>query len=297
MSDIYNIIAALCSYLIGSCEDDTLFVNYSCISKRAGEEILKEIYNHLPILFINESEISGDVYGVRQLRKEDFDMVFFDELEQYIARLQAQENYFALMRLVQVLDEGMKTLLLDKITAYQTDTFSVVLNTNHETTGIGLLPRCSCVWERKHWLSHSYNRMDNFLFNFLLLENSILEELIDKHFFLSNDLFSDFAQNKRIKIAASPLRLEPDFSVELYEEKQVEYFRISYNTSDYTKDNESVWQKIQKAAAQKADIIVFPEMLGNPKMTGYITNKLHSLSDVEQQTMPSLIILPSLWDK
>ena len=158
--------------------------------------------------------------------------------------------------MIQILDEAVESLLKKKIAEFQADDFSVVLNTNRETTGIGLLPRTSCVWERKHRLSHSYNRMDNFLFNMLLMENTILGELIDKHFFLKNDLFPKFAETGTLKIAATPLRLERRFDVVPYSEDKVQFFKIAYDESDYEAENSLIWEKIVTASKNESDIIV-----------------------------------------
>ena len=175
MLNIYNVIAELCSLVIGSCTED-FFVRYSCISKSEKSRINGIIYEKVPMLFSGED--------VRQFSESDFTGDFFSAMDELISFLRVEQDFFAIVGLVQVLDEGLESLLRKKIAEFQQDDFSVVLNTNRESVGIGLLPRCSCVWERKRRLSHYYNRMDNFLFNMLLMENSILGELIDKHFFL-----------------------------------------------------------------------------------------------------------------
>lgn len=133
------------------------------------------------------------------------------------------------------------------------------------------------------------------------MENSILGDLIDKHFFLKKEIFPDFARNRSLKIAATPLRLERGFDVLPYDENKVQYFKIKYqNERDsrsseetlFSAENSLIWQKILTAGKNKSDIIVFPEMLGNSEMTEYITEKLKSLSDEESKSIPSLIILP-----
>ena len=160
-----------------------MFVHYSCLSIKRKNEIFKDISENISGLFENVYADNDKPLCIHQLRKQDLHYRFFSELEEYISLLQRKADYYSMIALAQVLDESLKTILLEKIRVYQTDDFSVVLNTNRESTGIGLLPRCSCIWERKHRLSHSYNRLDNFLFHFLLIENSILGELIDKHIF------------------------------------------------------------------------------------------------------------------
>lgn len=293
MIRICNIIAELCSEIIRSCPDDSLFVKYSCLSLKRRNEMLRDISENVSLLFTVTSENEYKTLHIRQLKENDLNDVFYAELEEYISALQNKADPFSMIALVQVMDEAMKTLLLERIREYQTDDFSVVLNTNRETTGIGLLPRCSCIWERKHRLSHSYNRLDNFLFHFLLMENSILGELIDKHIFLTNDMFPDFSVKKNLKIAASAVWSERDFSEEYYTENDVQYFRIINDAEKTSEDNAQIWDKIIKAADNSCDIMVFPEMLGNSETENYVRQRILSLTPDKQRKMPSLIILPS----
>lgn len=281
--NIYNIIADLCSFIILSCTED-FFVKYSCVSRSEKRRIRELVYSKINVLHDT------------QLTEEDLTEDFFASLNSLISELRQENDYFTIVGLIQILDDALENLLKKKISDFQDDDFSVVLNTNRETTGIGLLPRCSCVWERKHRLSHSYNRMDNFLFNLLLMENSILGELIDKHFFLKKDLFTNFVQKKSLKIAATPLRIERKFEILPYDENKVQYFKISYNGTDFSEDNELIWSKILTAGKNKSDIIVFPEMLGNPSMVSFISQKIQSLPEEETKSIPSLIILPSFWE-
>ena len=188
MYEIYNIIAELCALIINSRMDDSLFLHYSCISAALRDEIRNELSDNITILFDTGSFADGEnrdsvKIRVRQLRSEDLNKDIYKELSKYISVLNDRSEYFKMMGLLQVLDESLKTILYEKIKEYQDDSFTVVLNTNRESTGIGLLPRCSCVWERKNRIFRSYNSLDNFLFNLLLIENSILGEMIDKHIF------------------------------------------------------------------------------------------------------------------
>ncbi|MBQ7158338.1 MAG: carbon-nitrogen hydrolase family protein [Treponema sp.] len=287
MQKIYNLIAELCSYIIGSCTED-FFVKYSCISNSEQKRIHTLIRGRVNGLFSSENTI-------QQFSESLMTDVFFEQLNALVQDIKNERDYFAIVGLVQVLDESLETILRAQTAEFQQDDFSVVLNTNRESTGVGLLPRCSCVWERKRRLSHYYNRMDNFLFNLLLMDNSILGELIDKHFFLKNTLFPHFKERRALQIAATPLRLERNFTMSVYDENKVQYFKIDYTGFDFTADNELVWTKILTAGKKNSDIIIFPEMLGNPEMEGYISKKLQTLSSAERELIPSLIILPSYW--
>ena len=63
----------------------------------------------------------------------------------------------------------MALLLNEAIGEFEQESFSIVLNTNRESVGVGILPRCSCIWERKHRLVHRYNNLESFLYNILLI--------------------------------------------------------------------------------------------------------------------------------
>ena len=291
---IYNIIAEVCSFIIGSCEE-SFFVKFSCVSYGEMQRIYGIIHERISILFEPESNETdkGKMNSIRHLKRVDLDNVFFDNVEKLSVELKSSGDYFALMGLVQVFDEALEELLKDKISELQKNDFSVVLNTNRESTGIGLLPRCSCMWERKHRLAHSYNRMDCFLFNILLIENSILGDLIDKHFFLKNDSFPDLLSKRKLKIATTPLRVDRHFAFERFEEKSILYFRVVYDRNKFDEDNNLIWDKIIAASKNDCDIILFPELLGNPQTVSFVCDKLKALSNGERQRMPSMIILPS----
>ena len=297
MTRICNIFASICSVIIKFCTDDSLFVKYSCLTLNRRSKMLLDISENIGPLFEAGAAQEGQLPVIRQLNVNDLNYSLYSRIEVYISGLQSRKDYYSMIALLQVLDEALNSLLLEKIRSYQSDDFSVVLNTNRETTGIGLLPRCSCIWERRHRLSYSYNRLDNFLFHFLLLESSILGELIDKHIFLPDDFFRDFRDDRQLKIAASPLRRERHFSIEKYELNDIQYLRVDYHHEKKADDNEEIWRRITTAAENKCDIIVFPELMGNSETQNVISQRLRSLPLEEQNKMPSLIILPSVWEK
>ena len=301
MPYIFNIIAELCSTIIHSCSVET-FIRYSCISPVAKRQILNSIYREIGLLFTDKiPEGTENVYisqlFIRQLKESDLDDAFFRSLKGFIDDTASRADLFTLICLCQILDESLGELVRIKIAEYQENSYSVVLNTNREITGIGLLPRCSCIWERRHRLSYSNSQLHNYLFHLLLLENSILDEIVDVHYYLKEDFFPAFSRNKELKIAATPLCLEQCYSEEFFEENNVQYFRISYSGDDFSSENTLIWEKIRAAAGKGSDIIVFPEMLGNPRMIEFIQEKLRALPSAERQSMPSMIILPSVWEK
>ena len=291
MPNLYNIVAELCSTIVSSCSED-FFVRYSCVSPAEQARIYKVVQLGEPTL-IDENEPSM----ARKLTSSDVTKPFLDRLKQLIEELKNNCDYYALLGLLQILDQSMALLLNEAITEFEQESFSIVLNTNRETVGVGILPRCSCVWERKHRLVHRYNNLESFLYNILLIENSVLGELIDEHFFLKKELFPRFRERNAVKIAATPLRRERNFKVQLTDKDKVQYFNIEYENPSFDSDNELIWKKIWTAAENESDIVVFPELLGNSKMVDFVADKIKALSPADADKIPSLIILPSYWDK
>ena len=293
MANIYNIVAEICSCIVGSCSEE-FFVKYSCVSPDEKSRIVQLVREGVPALF---RETSDGKWAVRELSSADLNDSFFESLKSLVARLKNEDDFYSMMGLLQVLDESLVALLNEAILEFEDEPFSVVLNTNRESVGVGILPRCSCVWERKHRLVHCYNHLESFLYNLLLMENTVLGDLIDKHYFLKRNLFPRFAEKKSVKIAATPLCLERNFDVQFSDKDKVRYFSIVYNRSDFSSDNERIWRKILTAAENDSDIVVFPELLGNPEMVAFVTERLKSLPEEESAKIPSLIILPSYWEK
>ena len=291
MLDLYNIVAELCSDIVNSCSEK-FFVEYSCVSPAEKARINGVVQQGVRPLFTD-----GENPEIRKLTAADVTDDFLDSLKALIDGLKKEVDYYALLGLLQILDQSMVQLLNEAIAEFEQESFSIVLNTNRETVGVGILPRCSCVWERKHRLVHRYNNLESFLYNILLIENSVLGELIDEHFFLKKELFPRFKERNAVKIAATPLRRERNFKVQLTDKDKVQYFNIEYENPSFDSDNELIWKKIWTAAENESDIVVFPELLGNAEMVKFVSNKIKALSPADADKIPSLIVLPSYWEK
>ena len=272
------LVAELCSDIVSSCSEK-FFVEYSCVSPAEKSRIAKVVQAEIPALF----QESGNGVSVRELSSENLTTEFLENLKSLVNRLKADRDYYALLGLLQILDQAMASLLNLAIAEFEQEKFSIVLNTNRESVGVGLLPRCSCIWERKHRLIHRYNNLESFLYNILLIENSVLGELIDKHYFLKKDLFPHFKERHAVKIAATPLRRERNFKVQLTDKDKIQYFNIAYENPSFEADNELIWKKIWTAAENESDIVVFPELLGNAEMTEFMSSKIKSLSPADAE--------------
>lgn len=288
MTELYNIVAELCSYVVNSC-GERVFLEFSCVSmneRRRNYNIIKEA---CPILFDGRDK-------VRITERTDFDEEFYNGIKTLIEKYKRNSDYFGIIFLLQIIDESLEAILQEEITELQEEDYSYILNSNREMTGIGLLPRCTCGWERKRRLSDYYNRIDNCLYNFLLMENSILGELIDKHYYLKKGFFKKFEATGKLKVATTALWKESNFEHFYNDNERVATVEVKYyEHNDIDAENELIWEKIIAAGKQDAEIIVFPEILGNAKTKDYIAGRLKKLADNEREAIPALIVLPSYW--
>ncbi len=291
---IYNRLADLCSWIIRTCSED-FFVHYSCISRNEKERISRLVWERVPEFFesLNSDRISQS-FCIHFFLQQELTEDFYKKLASLENELKEKNDYFAVLGLIQIIDESLEGILQKEIEKFQNDDFSVVLNSNRETSGVGLLPRCSCNWERKRRLSHYYNRLDNFLFNFLLLENNILGELIDEHIFLKPEFFTNFYNTKSLKIAATPLQKDHDLKIDFAVNNKVQFFTIGYKNEFSVEELNLIWNKILSAGNEDSDIIVFPEVLGKKGMVEAVQKKIREAG--EDAKIPSMIILPSHWE-
>ena len=301
MTDLYNLIAEICSSVIRACPENVFF-KFTCISREANDRIREDIFRQFPFLCDTDPgsktpDGRPQKPKVRLLEQTDHPIPDPESLSAFWQQLFDRSDFYALIVLLEVLDAALEKIIHRTFIEYQAEQYSIVLNTNREATGVGLLPRCSCVWERSSRRSGGVFHLDSFFSHLLLLDNRVLDDIVDIHHFLPDGFFRRFDTGRKLVVAATPLRFERHFVTEAYEEDRVQYFRISCEGADYSMDNALIWEKIIAAGQKGSDILVFPEMLGNPETASYITDRLKSRDPHDRSEIPSLIVLPSVWDK
>ena len=152
---LYNTFAELCQYIINT-QTKNYLVRYGCISPEEKARIEG--------LIKNEKLIPLDPSGTfLPMKESDITNDFLIRLMHFSSLLRKNDDENCIMRLLQILDLAMEDLLKEEIRNLETQDATYELNTNRDTTGIELLPRCSCVWARKSRQSFSYRRIDNYL--------------------------------------------------------------------------------------------------------------------------------------
>ncbi len=282
---LYNIFAELCAYITAAPSSNYL-VKYGCISLRERQRIEGRI---------ERAAIHGMSSGKRfaPLENEDIDDVFLYKLNAFSSSLKIEDDKNCIIRLLQYLDEALEKILKDEAVRFENAETECRLNDNRSSTGIELLPRFNCVWARKSRQSYSHRRIDNYLRNLIVIDETMLREIKDRHIFIPKGFFKNFDRTKKIKISASPLSSAANFKTEFSERDDLQIFSLGYYKDQEEKYNALVWEKIKISGENDSEIVVFPEMLGNSSMEEYICKKLQKLSDEERRKIPPLIILPS----
>ncbi len=284
---LYNLFAELCSYVAQTLTKNYL-VKYSCISEEERSRVNHKIEHETP-LYLDEKG------NFAPIDEEIITNEFAIKLSSFAESLKITDDKNCIMRLLQAIDSGLSLILAEESAHLQAQPKSKSLNTNRSETGISLLPRCECVWARKSRQSFSYRRIDNYLRYIMVIEDRVLEDIDDEHIFIPKGFFRQFDETKQLKIAACPLSAKSSFDIRFHRNDDLQVFSLDYYESAIARDNERVWEKITEAGKAGAELMVFPEMLGNATMESFVRQKLQGLSQEKRQQIPAMIVLPSFF--
>ncbi len=285
---IYNVLADMCSYIVRTQAKNYL-VRYSCISTEEKSRVEDIIQSRTPLQLNMEGRFMP-------ILESDIDDTFIDSLVLLAQNLMDSDDKNCIMRLIIALDSCLSWILQDEINLLQQKNTTHELNTNRNETGIELLPRCTCVWARKSRQSFSYRRLDNYLTNLMVIEDdNTTENIVDEHIFIPKGFFKRFDATGMLKVAASPLSCRPNFDIRFHKSKDLQVFSLDYHLDEVDKFNQLIWDKILEAGKNEAEIVVFPEMLGNAETESYIIDRIKELSAGEQEELPAMICLPTFF--
>lgn len=286
MEKFYEFIAEMIAYLVNT-ENKDFYKKYNSRIQEERKREQDKLYIYVPGLFESDTKhlCQIDHMNVQQLHK-GAGRLFSD--------CKDQKDHRCLLRLLEVLDAGLERQMMWELESIGEDAFEGGLNHNWKLLKLGILPRCSCYWEREHRGSQHYDRIENFFKNILIIDYRPLVELKVINHFLPANTFWKAEQKGSLAIAVSPLKLQNDFSIKPYVRDETCYFSVHY-TGNVDNDNRRIESIIDNAAKEQADILVFPEMLGNTMMTERISEYLQDPSWLSGNKPPALIVLPSVW--
>ena len=120
MSNLYNIVAELCSSIVRYCSEE-FFVKYSCVSPTEKRRIYDVARAGLRGLFQE-----GETPVVRELCSDDLTPAFLDGLASLIEHLKQSEDYYALLGLLQILDHAMVNLLNQAVDDFEQEIHTTI---------------------------------------------------------------------------------------------------------------------------------------------------------------------------
>ncbi|WP_036606410.1 hypothetical protein [Oribacterium sp. P6A1] len=280
---IYDLIADLCSFLIKSVGKDYLIL-YKSISGLECSRIDRYIQENTD-LSLSDKGMYFPVF------EPDLDREYINKLYSFKDKLYRELDRNSIIRFIQALDEAVAVLLYDEREILEEKGVSSEINTNRKETGISVFPKMRCVWSRKNRHSFSYERIDSYLKYLLVVED--MRDIEADHVFIKKGSLPLFDKTKKLNVAASPLSAKSNFDIKYHNTDNYQTFDIKYNESRMKRDNVLVWNKIKEAGEKGSELMVFPEMLGNPTMETFIREKLGSLDKEQRKQIPPLIVLPS----
>lgn len=258
--------------------DNEIYERYETRSPEVEYSLKSELVCEIPDLFNFDNIVN--INQIVQLERCVCDIGRLSN--QYIN----DNNTNGIIALLIKIDESLQERLAS-IVSLEPDT---VLNSNAEETEIEILPRFYCNWERGSKGKNNYKRIDNFLNNILIINKRLLSNYIVHNVYAATDLISDY---DKLKLALCPMKKEPEMQLEFYVQNGQVFFSAC-NSGDYVVDNQTIMDHINSAGQNGADIIMFPEMLGNTDTVDCIKSFLRQ-KVFDNQRMPGMIVLPSVW--
>ena len=165
------------------------------------------------------------------------------------------------------------------------------LNTNYESTGIYILPRVSSILEGKNQLE----MQEKMFAHIIYIKASQLivggEKYTIENIYPQADTITAVQNYEKLRIVVSPLTHGDVLDVNEVCTKSGSGFEIRGLKAPQNVENR-VKKIINLACERKADIVLFPEMLGTDFMG---TKEFWKAISNSQTNMPMITVLPSIW--
>lgn len=285
LETIYNIMAVLINKVNLSNKYDDFFTK----SKKVHDSAVNEIKQKIPEIFLEDGSLEIDALTIDIIKDNNFIVRLKHLANEYIR----EENSFKLLKLLQVLDSSIKNLI--KISCEDDEGYKeiIALNTNYDDTDILLLPYVKCFWKRhSNGSQHGY-KINHCLQNTYYIIKSDLKDLTVKHLYLNEALFLNAIQNKRLKVACSPVTNNAVIDkIETIEDVEGNSLFFISKIKNKELIQKKILEIIEEAKRRNVDILVFPEILGFEELT---MEAIELITNNILENYPPLIVLPTVW--
>ena len=200
-----------------------------------------------------------------------------------------------MVQLLENLDKGLSKRMLIEIEICIEENAIEGLNSNIDETGIVILPRCRCGWERRGRGGAYRDELRQLLHHIFYIDKSKLDGLEVQNVFLSGPLIN--SEKSKLRIAVSPLSADVKLNTEFNEDEDgIKTFRIN-GLENIENIEERMELVLKKAQEEGQDMILFPEILGTREIVDAIIRKMQRAEIFElEKKNPMLIFMPSIWE-
>ncbi|MCI8994382.1 MAG: carbon-nitrogen hydrolase family protein [Lachnospiraceae bacterium] len=286
---LYNIMAiALRKILNRMRERDFERLRY--IEPSYENIILHGLREMFPQLYDQETRNVAELME-RKLR----DSPFISKLEVYIEETEDAE---ALVFLLRDLDAFLEDSIYRCRPLGQEIWRFMSLNDNAAACGLYILPRVRCNWEHNNRDAYNTYTMLYYLRNFYYVDIKNLEEFTVQHILLPQYMFQNVMKKEELRICVSPLTGENVVNVTepyIWENEKLTAVKPLEPDAEQ-KIKAQVLRVLKEAVAQKAEILVFPEILGSREITQMISQELEERNQTLDNEYPKLTVCPSVWE-
>ena len=283
---LYNFIADAIRIL--AIQEEEVYKKYKALSVSKKKEINQKLAGLFPELYdknLRYSEIKEDILSD--------DLMY--RLGEFKEVCESKKEYFELIQLLENLDKGLSKRMTIEIEMCIEEDVAAGLNSNMDETGIVILPRCRCGWERKGRGGAYRDELRQLLHHIFYIDKNKIHGLEVQNVFLSGPSIN--SEKSKLRIAVSPLSADVKLNTEFGEDENgVRTFCIS-GLENIENTAERIELILKKAQEEEQDMIVFPEILGKREIVNEIIGKLQraEIFDIEKKN-PLLIFMPSIWE-
>ena len=260
---LYNFIADAIRIL--AIQEEEVYKKYKALSVSKKKEINQKLAGLFPELYdknLRYSEIKEDILSD--------DLMY--RLGEFKEVCESKKEYFELIQLLENLDKGLSKRMTIEIEMCIEEDAAAGLNSNMDETGIVILPRCRCGWERNGRGGAYRDELRQLLHHIFYIDKNKIHGLEVQNVFLSGPSIN--SEKSKLRIAVSPLSADVKLNTEFGEDENgVRTFCIS-GLENIENTAERIELILKKAQEEEQDMIVFPEILGKREIVNEIIGKL-----------------------
>ena len=171
------------------------------------------------------------------------------------------------------------------------------LNDNFQECRICLIPRIICGWEHKNRDAYPSYSIFYYLRNFYYICLCDVEDYEVQHILMPKNLFREAIKRGELRIMVSSVIEEKVVETEEpYVRDHARFVSIKPIEHDMEVKLRNICKDALKiASSNKADILLFPEMLGTTDIADCLANELYMREDILNNEFPRLTICPTIW--